>query len=68
MAQKAKQDDIAKDWSLINQINQHVHIYGFASLIDNLIVGCEDKIAQWEERLKKAKRLRKTLGDNYGRN
>ena len=63
-----KEKDIAKDWNLIGQINNHIHVFGFASAIDNLVAACEDKISQWNERLKKAKKLRKVLGDNYGQN
>lgn len=61
-------DDIAKDWALIGQIHNHIHVYGFASVLDNLVIACDDKVSRWEERLKKAKKLRKTLGDVYGRN
>ena len=68
MAKKKTGEDIAKDWSLIGQMNNHIHVFGFASIVDNLIAACEDKLSQWNERLEKAKKLRKTLGDNYGQN
>lgn len=65
---KTEQDDIVRDHSLMLQINNHIHIYGFASAVDNLVAACEDKLIQWTERLEKARKLRKALGNNWGRN
>ncbi len=63
-----KRDDIALDWSLVRVMQNHMHVFGFASVVDNLIATCDDKLEQWEQRREKAKKLRKALGDNYGRN
>ena len=64
----SKQDDIARDYSLMLQITTHAHTFGFASVIDNVVAACEDKLIQWNQRLDKAKKLRKVLGNDYGRN
>jgi len=61
-------DDIPHDYSLMNNLQNHMQVYGFASAIDNVVAACEDKLIQWNQRLAKAKKLRKTLGENYGRN
>ena len=66
--EKVEQDDIVRDHSLMNQTKIHMDIYGFVSAVDNLVVTCEDNIKKWEERLKKARRMRKSLGDNWGSN
>lgn len=65
---QTEKKDIARDWNLIKELDSHIHVFGFASVIDNLVAACEDKINLWRQRLEKAKKLRKTLGDNYGRN
>ena len=61
-------DDIVRDHSLMSQTKIHMDVYGFASAVDNLVVTCEDNIEKWQERLKKAEKMRKSLGDNWGRN
>ncbi len=61
-------DDITRDYGLMGQISAHIHVYGFASAVDNLVAACEDNMDKWKERLEKAKKLRKVLGNNYGRN
>ena len=60
--------DVVRDHSLMNQTKIHIDVYGFASAVDNLVVTCEDNMDKWKERLEKAKRLRKSLGSNWGRN
>lgn len=61
-------DDIARDHSLMSQINGHTHVFGFTSMFDNIVAACEDKVSQWQERLEKAKKIRKSLGDSFGKN
>ncbi len=61
-------DEITRDHSLMHAINGHIQVYGFVSAVDNLVAACEDKVIRWQERLGKAKKLRKTLGSNWGRN
>ncbi len=68
MAKKKTEDEICRDYSLMSSINNHIHVYGFASAVDNLVAACEDKVVRWKERVVKAKKLRKTLGSNWGRN
>ena len=65
----AKEDkDIAKDQNLMNQMNSHMQVFGYTSVVDNIIATCEDNIIKWQQRLKKSKKLRASLGDNWGRN
>lgn len=61
-------EDIARDHSLMRQISVHIGVYGFTSAVDNLVAACEDNVDRWNERLEKAKKLRKSLGSNWGRN
>lgn len=61
-------DDITRDYSLMNQTSIHIGVYGFTSAVDNLIATCEDNVDRWKDRLEKAKKLRKSLGSNWGRN
>ena len=61
-------DDIVRDHGLMSQINTHITVYGFTSAVDNLVAACEDKVDKWKERLEKAKKLRKSLGSDWGRN
>lgn len=63
-----KQSNITRDYSLMSNMRNHIRVYGFASVVDNIVATCEDGLVQWNERLVKAKKLRKVLGGNYGRN
>ena len=67
-AKKPDKDDITRDYSLMNSINNHIHVFGFASAVDNLFAACEDKVARWNQRLAKAKKIRDIHGKPTGRN
>ena len=65
---KSDEPEITRDYSLMNQIRVHIGVYGFTSAVDNLVTTCEDNVDRWKERLEKAKKLRKSLGSDWGRN